>query len=206
MLTLKTCPKCGAEHSKPGVFCSRKCANSRFWSEEDKLNRRETALRYTRSQGIVPVSERPQKPKRVKAEPRDMAQYMHKRRTERNAWALDYLGGKCAWCGSIERLQYDHIDRKTKSFAISPRGLDVGFARFKVEIDKCQLLCFPCHVEKSRREQAETMKELWKDPSYRQNRSSTKGIPKGPQTEEHRRHISEGVKLAIANNLNSAAW
>lgn len=32
----KTCPKCGTEHSKPGTFCSRACANSRQWTEEHK--------------------------------------------------------------------------------------------------------------------------------------------------------------------------
>lgn len=34
--TTKTCPKCGTEHSKPGTFCSRVCANSRQWTEEHK--------------------------------------------------------------------------------------------------------------------------------------------------------------------------
>jgi len=33
---MKTCPKCGTEHSKPGKFCSRACANSRQWTEEQK--------------------------------------------------------------------------------------------------------------------------------------------------------------------------
>lgn len=32
----KTCPKCKSIHNKKGVFCSRKCANSREWSEEHK--------------------------------------------------------------------------------------------------------------------------------------------------------------------------
>ena len=32
----KTCPKCETEHSKPGTFCSRACANSRQWTEEHK--------------------------------------------------------------------------------------------------------------------------------------------------------------------------
>ena len=32
----KTCPKCGTGHSKPGKFCSRVCANSRQWTEEQK--------------------------------------------------------------------------------------------------------------------------------------------------------------------------
>ena len=34
--TTKTCPKCGTHHSKPGTYCSRACANSRQWSEEQK--------------------------------------------------------------------------------------------------------------------------------------------------------------------------
>lgn len=33
---MKTCPKCSTSHSKSGTYCSRKCANSRVWSIEDK--------------------------------------------------------------------------------------------------------------------------------------------------------------------------
>lgn len=33
---MKVCPKCESEHDKPGTFCSRKCANSRIFSEEAK--------------------------------------------------------------------------------------------------------------------------------------------------------------------------
>lgn len=33
---MKTCPKCEAEHEKPGKYCSRKCANSRSWTQKDK--------------------------------------------------------------------------------------------------------------------------------------------------------------------------
>lgn len=36
---MKTCPKCNIEHSKNGIFCSRTCANSRVWNEEDKLKK-----------------------------------------------------------------------------------------------------------------------------------------------------------------------
>lgn len=32
----KNCPKCGTEHTNNGVFCSRKCSNSRVRSEEFK--------------------------------------------------------------------------------------------------------------------------------------------------------------------------
>lgn len=33
---MKICPKCGNEHEKNGVYCSRSCANSRVWSDIDK--------------------------------------------------------------------------------------------------------------------------------------------------------------------------
>ena len=36
MSTKKTCPKCSAEHEKPGKFCSRTCANSRQWTDAQK--------------------------------------------------------------------------------------------------------------------------------------------------------------------------
>lgn len=36
---MKTCKKCGLNHSKNGEFCSRSCANSRTWSEEDKMKK-----------------------------------------------------------------------------------------------------------------------------------------------------------------------
>lgn len=33
---MKTCPKCSTEHNKPGIFCSRPCANSRTHSNLTK--------------------------------------------------------------------------------------------------------------------------------------------------------------------------
>lgn len=36
---MKNCPKCNNSHSKPGKFCSRKCANSRIFSEETNRKR-----------------------------------------------------------------------------------------------------------------------------------------------------------------------
>lgn len=46
LLPLKSCPKCGTKHRKPGEFCSRVCSNSRTWSEADKQKKREGAFRY----------------------------------------------------------------------------------------------------------------------------------------------------------------
>lgn len=31
---MKVCPRCSLEHSKPGTYCSRSCANVRVWTPE----------------------------------------------------------------------------------------------------------------------------------------------------------------------------
>jgi endogenous inhibitor of DNA gyrase (YacG/DUF329 family) len=35
----KSCPKCNSKHNKNGNFCSRRCANSRIWTDEQKLKK-----------------------------------------------------------------------------------------------------------------------------------------------------------------------
>lgn len=73
--------------------------------------------------------------------------WYHARRAE----YVVILGGKCAECGATDGLQFDHKDRKTKTFAI---GKLFSKAQTVVveELKKCQLLCAPCHIEKSRPE------------------------------------------------------
>jgi hypothetical protein len=39
---MKICPKCNAEHSKPGMFCSRTCANSRSFTADTNKKRSES--------------------------------------------------------------------------------------------------------------------------------------------------------------------
>jgi len=40
---MKDCPKCHMLHEKEGDYCSRKCANSRTWTDEDKLKKSQSA-------------------------------------------------------------------------------------------------------------------------------------------------------------------
>jgi hypothetical protein len=42
----KICPKCNTTHNKTGTFCSRKCSNSRTWSEDDKRKKSETVKKH----------------------------------------------------------------------------------------------------------------------------------------------------------------
>jgi hypothetical protein len=45
-LIYKTCPKCNSIHHLQGKFCSRKCANSRSWSEADRQKKSTAALNF----------------------------------------------------------------------------------------------------------------------------------------------------------------
>ena len=53
----------------------------------------------------------------------------------------------CAHCGYRENpfgLQFDHIDPKTKEFAIAG-NIAIGWNKIRKEIKKCQVLCGTCH-------------------------------------------------------------
>lgn len=65
----------------------------------------------------------------------------------RDAWFADK---KCAWCGSTNNLQLDHIDPKSK---VGHRVWYWSEERREAELAKCQPLCETCHIEKSREEQ-----------------------------------------------------
>lgn len=66
------------------------------------------------------------------------------------ARALEYLGGRCRGCGTQDSLDFDHVDPATKVIEISMAiARTWSWARLKEELDKCQLLCRPCHIEKS---------------------------------------------------------
>ena len=73
--------------------------------------------------------------------------WMNKRR---NHW-LQYMGGKCVSCGSIDNLEFDHIDKSTKKY--EPRMLwSRQLETIIEELMKCQLLCHECHILKTRME------------------------------------------------------
>ena len=79
-------------------------------------------------------------------------EYYHQRTKDRRdshrIQAREYLGGKCVGCGTTENLQFDHIDRNLKEFNIAHK-LDCKWETIKEELDKCQLLCYDCHILKS---------------------------------------------------------
>jgi len=77
---------------------------------------------------------------------------LNRKRRERKAthkkYVIDMLGGCCVGCGTTTNLQFDHIDRKTKSCNVT--SLLAGKLELLVEeAQKCQLLCETCHRHKT---------------------------------------------------------
>jgi 5-methylcytosine-specific restriction endonuclease McrA len=76
------------------------------------------------------------------------AQYQRQLHARRRAEVITALGGCCQRCGSTDNLQLDHIDAGTKRFDIST--LFRRSALLAAELAKCQLLCRPCHLAKTK--------------------------------------------------------
>lgn len=72
--------------------------------------------------------------------------------------AINYLGGKCIKCGddNIFHLSFHHLT--DKDFTISQIKTS-RFSKIKKEIEKCELLCENCHMEKHYNENIENTNE-----------------------------------------------
>lgn len=65
--------------------------------------------------------------------------------------AIAFLGGVCVVCGTTEDLEFDHIHPGTVSFRVA-MNLHRRWETLLPELEKCQLLCFECHKDKTERE------------------------------------------------------
>ncbi len=62
---------------------------------------------------------------------------------------VDYLGGKCIKCGynkSLSALTFHHRNPEEKEFELG-HIKDNNWNKVKRELDKCDLVCFNCHME-----------------------------------------------------------
>ena len=82
-------------------------------------------------------------------------EYMKIYYLEKKQELFEYLGNKCAKCGSTESLEIDHIDWRTKEFTVSKLWSTKDKNRLFLELEKCQLLCTDCHKTKTREDIAE---------------------------------------------------
>ena len=79
-------------------------------------------------------------------------QYMLNRYYRRQEKAIRQLGGACVTCGTKESLEFDHIDPITKEFTLAKGLATWAESRIQKELSKCQLLCKPCHIDKTRQD------------------------------------------------------
>ncbi|NJO63606.1 MAG: HNH endonuclease [Richelia sp. RM2_1_2] len=139
---MKQCPKCNTEHNKLGIFCSRSCANSRIWSEEDKKKKSEANKGNVpwHKGKKVPMPEKQRFGMAAKAGKRAAKRFEEGLVSERSALRKHIAnrdGYFCAECGIEEynnkpiMLQVDHMDGNASNN--SPKNL--------------RLLCPNCHSQ-----------------------------------------------------------
>lgn len=90
--------------------------------------------------------------------------YLQKRRLA----AKKYLGNQCVVCGTVNNLEFDHIDPSTKLIDIST-AIAKHYAWIKLceELDKCQLLCVDHHLEKTSKQSRTYTHSYWMYRKYK---------------------------------------
>ena len=139
---MKICPRCDEHHSKDGTYCSRVCANSRKWSEDDK-NKKSIANKgnvpWNKGLTLGPNLERNKnisKTSSANSYSRYLSGLVTERSVIRKHLSTDkgYACSKCRiseWNNEPITLQVDHID---------------GNAGNNVP-DNLRLICPNCHSQ-----------------------------------------------------------
>ena len=126
----------------------KKSEQNRKWNEENKEKKAE----YNKKWREENKEERAKYGKKWREENREHTiEYKREKRKRWRSKCVEYLGGKCVKCGTTHNLQFDHIKRETKKYNIADRVTN-DFTILKEELDKCQLLCVPCHLKKTAKE------------------------------------------------------
>ena len=78
------------------------------------------------------------------------SQWVIKNRQVKKKKLVEEFGGKCKVCGYRKyagALDFHHLNPKTKSFALSVKGLSYSWESLLKEAEKCVLVCKNCHTE-----------------------------------------------------------
>jgi 5-methylcytosine-specific restriction endonuclease McrA len=148
---MKQCPKCPNVHNKPGIYCCRKCANSRIWTDEDKIKKSQSAKKSdkVRESILITNKERNKKSLLVSKNLDKRSETCKERRSVKFNLGLladastikkvliERYGYSCMKCGISEwmnepiSLQLDHVN------GLSNNNLP----------DNVRLLCPNCHSQ-----------------------------------------------------------
>ena len=69
-------------------------------------------------------------------------------RAEKKAKAIDLIGEGCVDCGSVDRLEFDHLRDKLFNIASLLSG-EYSWGKIVTEVKKCELRCRHCHALKT---------------------------------------------------------
>jgi transposase len=78
------------------------------------------------------------------------AEAVSRRRRRVKRQLVEEAGGACVLCGYdryVGALEFHHLVRSEKSFAMSRRGVARSMSKARAEARKCVLLCANCHAE-----------------------------------------------------------
>jgi len=112
---MKICPKCNTHHTKAGVFCCRKCANSREWNDEDKLKKSLSLKNKPRSKKFD-VDNWAEKVKRTRLIKYNNTPFEKLGKPNKRRRVFEEQNFCCARCGISEwlshpiSLELEHID------------------------------------------------------------------------------------------------
>ena len=130
----------------------KKAEYNRKWNEENKEKRSEYNKKWKEeNKGYYRGYTEKRKEKKAEYDRKyneEHKEHRSEQRNEKRAYCLEYLGGKCVKSGDTERLEFDHIKREGKKYSIASK-LTCTFDNLKEELNKCQLLCVDCHLEKT---------------------------------------------------------
>ncbi len=87
--------------------------------------------------------------------------YMRRRYERQRQFFIELLGRQCRRCRATTRLEIDHIDPATKKVRLGKLFGKRTIVTAVIEVvEKCQILCRTCHIDKTRREFAGKVKPI----------------------------------------------